>query len=524
MPLIKLLFLSSIVSASSTHIRPHPYRQVSKSSLPSIPTWTTQIPTFPYLLDQIYQKYESVLDLTSRKSLSKDLRRTVASHLLGPVGMTQLTIHLHERLISPGIMRTDIYSFLKNEQDLTSFKSQIQDIISSLKQFQAFPPDSEDNNSENASSPELQTLLDLYTRKGSIFQKYPLESISIFNPLSHFIVAASNLEQDRFAHKKLLCGVRAAWDKYEKLGVKDRLRRVQVFGWDRHFISGHHDLELPNHAHQAGFNCTVDSCPQNIQYRNTSGDVFLVESPKYEEQGYGKRRRGDTLVEIFHAIENCSFKESEHFTNYLDQTKPSRQGFLCILDGTEKYLTHEKDGDYKYSQSLKTYLQSLRQGVEKDFRKMVNSLDPIKSHLADCHLSPAGSMEVTVVRAELTLDKGAYDKQSGIYDDESHVLPDPYVKIFVDEVEVGRTSVKNNTLTPLWMETFSVDKVYSWSDVRVEVFDQDLGEGDKDDGLGGVDLELVNVVAGLRDDFFSNKADIGFGTVTVGILYRPVRI
>lgn len=29
MPLIKLLFLSSIVSASSTHIRPHPYRQVS---------------------------------------------------------------------------------------------------------------------------------------------------------------------------------------------------------------------------------------------------------------------------------------------------------------------------------------------------------------------------------------------------------------------------------------------------------------------------------------------------------------
>lgn len=156
---------------------------------------------------------------------------------------------------------------------------------------------------------------------------------------------------------------------------------------------------------------------------------------------------------------------------------------------------------------------------------MVNSLDPVKSHLADCHLSPAGSVEVTVVRAELTLDKGAYDKKkSGVYDDESHTLPDPYVKVFVDEVEIGRTSVKNNTLSPLWMEAFRVDKVYSWSDVRVEVFDQDLDQGDKDDSLGGVDLELVNVVGALRDDFFTNQAEIGFGTVTVGVLYRPIRI
>lgn len=69
---------------------------------------------------------------------------------------------------------------------------------------------------------------------------------------------------------------------------------------------------------------------------------------------------------------------------------------------------------------------------------------------------------------------------------------DPYAKVFLKHILVGRTRTKDNTLDPIWNETF-FEAVYAFNDLlKIELWDENTVT--KDRTLGEVEFKLSNLL------------------------------
>ena len=69
---------------------------------------------------------------------------------------------------------------------------------------------------------------------------------------------------------------------------------------------------------------------------------------------------------------------------------------------------------------------------------------------------------------------------------------DPYAIAFLNDVEIGRTSVKPKTLTPTWDESFdmAIDRQIGWATLRIEIYDHDVGGQSRHDFLGQLEMTI----------------------------------
>ncbi|KAJ3060524.1 hypothetical protein HK102_009461 [Quaeritorhiza haematococci] len=80
---------------------------------------------------------------------------------------------------------------------------------------------------------------------------------------------------------------------------------------------------------------------------------------------------------------------------------------------------------------------------------------------------PAGILKVTVVEAK------------NLKDEETLGRNDPYVELSVDKKHVQKTSVKQNTNTPVWNETLTLAINEGDNALNVKVLDKDTLDSDK---------------------------------------------
>eukprot|EP01052_Picozoa_sp_SAG31_P014878 SAG31_NODE_939_length_10873_cov_5.403843_9_plen_354_part_00 len=81
---------------------------------------------------------------------------------------------------------------------------------------------------------------------------------------------------------------------------------------------------------------------------------------------------------------------------------------------------------------------------------------------------------------------------SGLKAADRNGMSDPYAIVYLNDDEVGRTTVKSRSLTPEWNESFdiAVDRQIGWATLRIELYDYDVGGESRHDFLGQLELTI----------------------------------
>lgn len=91
---------------------------------------------------------------------------------------------------------------------------------------------------------------------------------------------------------------------------------------------------------------------------------------------------------------------------------------------------------------------------------------------------PAGILKITVIEAKNLKDVETFGRN------------DPYVEVWVDRKHKQKTSVKDNTNTPVWNETLTLAINDGDNSLHVKVLDKDLLDTDK---IGEATIPLGDV-------------------------------
>jgi len=134
----------------------------------------------------------------------------------------------------------------------------------------------------------------------------------------------------------------------------------------------------------------------------------------------------------------------------------------------------------------------------------------------------AGTLDYIVRYRPKTLDghlKIHIDKATGVKSEDMGGLGDPYVCVLLDSQEIGQTRVKNNTVDPVYNETFDVDVSGSYEALFLTVWDSDVGSDDYISHLKIPTSELVekkniSATSNLLRHSSDNADPVPLGTLT----------
>lgn len=110
--------------------------------------------------------------------------------------------------------------------------------------------------------------------------------------------------------------------------------------------------------------------------------------------------------------------------------------------------------------------------IDHFFRKKLITIIALGSVLLPGFFLHGTSYQVTIRSAQI--DQTGPDGKNW---DTFNKLPDPFVTVFINGNKQFSTGVKDNTCSPRWDETFTID--YRRGDtIVIEVWDEDLGSHD----------------------------------------------